>query len=143
MDVVCVARQVFKVVTFEPEMDDKLYPGGVVSFLDPIQDGDPDLVEAVLEACKKLYELMELPFGPIKLEVFNSFTLAHKMGLSFEQEYQLLQLASEKVRLQFLLDHLRQTIKVLGQLNRTRELIELNGHFRNFDPLDFKDYSFQ
>jgi Lon protease-like protein len=141
MDVVCVARQVFKVVTFEPEMDDKLYPGGDVAFLDPIQDGDLALVEAVLEACKKLYELMELPFGPIKREVFNSFTLAHKMGLSFEQEYQLLQLASEKVRLQFLLDHLRATINVLGQLNRTRELIELNGHFRNFDPLDFKDYS--
>jgi hypothetical protein len=65
------------------------------------------------------------------------------MGLSFKQEYQLLQLASERVRLQFLLDHLLQTIKVLGELNRTRERIELNGHFRNFDPLDFKDYSLQ
>ncbi len=143
MDVVCVARQVFKVVTFDPQLDDKLYPGGVVAFLDPLQDSDPELVQRVLEACKELYRLMELPFGPIKLEVFNSFTLAHKMGLSFQQEYQLLQLASEKVRLQFLFDHLEQTIKVLGELNRTRERIELNGHFRNFDPLDFKDYSLE
>ena len=143
MDVVCVARQVFKVVTFAPQMDDKLYPGGEVAFLDPVQDSDPELVQKVLEACRELYRLMELPFGPIKLEVFNSFTLAHKMGLSFQQEYQLLQLASESVRLQFLLDHLQQTIKVLGELNRTRERIELNGHFRNFDPLDFKDYSLQ
>ncbi|MGB5190910.1 LON peptidase substrate-binding domain-containing protein [Robiginitalea sp.] len=143
MDVVCVARQVFKVVTFDPQLDDKLYPGGIVAFLDPLQDSDPELVQRVLEACKELYRLMELPFGPIKLEVFNSFTLAHKMGLSFQQEYQLLQLASEKVRLQFLFDHLEQTIKVLGELNRTRERIELNGHFRNFDPLDFKDYSLE
>jgi Lon protease-like protein len=143
MDVVCVARQVFKVVTFDPQMDDKLYPGGDVAFLDPIQDSDPERVQKVLEACQELYRLMELPFGPIKVEVFNSFTLAHKMGLSFQQEYQLLQLASESVRLQFLLDHLQQTIKVLGELNRTRERIELNGHFRNFDPLDFKDYSLQ
>jgi len=143
MDVVCVARQVFKVNTFDPQMDDKLYPGGEVAFLDPVQDSDPELVQKVLEACRELYRLMELPFGPIKLEVFNSFTLAHKMGLSFQQEYQLLQLASESVRLQFLLDHLQQTIKVLGELNRTRERIELNGHFRNFDPLDFKDYSLQ
>ena len=141
MDVVCVARQVFKILTFDAHMDDKLYPGGEVSFLDPIQDRDPLLVEDVLADCKTLYELMDLPFGPINREVFNSFTLAHKMGLSFQQEYQLLQLASEKVRLQFLLDHLRQTIRVLGQLNRTRELIEMNGHFRNFDPLDFKDYT--
>ena len=143
MDVVCVARQVFKVVTFAPQMDDKLYPGGEVAFLDPVQDSEPELVQKVLEACRELYRLMELPFGPIKLEVFNSFTLAHKMGLSFQQEYQLLQLTSESVRLQFLLDHLQQTIKVLGELNRTRERIELNGHFRNFDPLDFKDYSLQ
>ena len=143
MDVVCVARQVFKVVTFDPQMDDKLYPGGEVAFLDPVQDSEPEPVQKVLEACRELYRLMELPFGPIKLEVFNSFTLAHKMGLSFQQEYQLLQLTSESVRLQFLLDHLQQTIKVLGELNRTRERIELNGHFRNFDPLDFKDYSLQ
>ena len=143
MDVVCVARQVFKVVTFDPQMDDKPYPGGEVTFLDPLQDSDPELVQKVLEACQELYRLMEFPFGPIKREVFNSFTLAHKMGLSFQQEYQLLQLASERVRLQFLCDHLEQTIKVLGELNRTRERIELNGHFRNFDPLDFKDYSLQ
>jgi hypothetical protein len=32
---------------------------------------------------------------------------------------------------------------VLNQLNHTRELIEMNGHFRNFDPLDFKDYKVQ
>jgi Lon protease-like protein len=140
MDVVCVARQVFEVVSFDPQMEGKLYPGGEVHFVDPISDADEGMRDSVLEACRELYELMDVPFGPIKKEVFNSFTLAHKMGLSFQQEYQLLQLASEKVRLQFLLDHLEQTNKVLKQLNRTRELIEMNGHFRNYDPLDFKDY---
>ena len=143
MDVVCVARQVFKVVSFQPEMEGKPYPGGEVNFPEPIQDADDAQKEAVMEASRELYRLMDLPFPSIKPEVFNSFTLAHKMGLSFKQEYQLLQLASEKVRLQFLLDHLNQTAKVLNQLNHTRELIEMNGHFRNFDPLDFKDYKVQ
>jgi Lon protease-like protein len=140
MDLVCVARQAFRLVSFQPKLPGKLYPGGEVRFLDPIQDADPGLTDAVIEACQQLYRLMELTFEPVRREVFNSFTLAHKMGLSFQQEYQLLQLASEKVRLQFLLDHLRQTIRVLGQLEQTRERIEMNGHFRNFDPLDFKDY---
>ena len=143
MDVVCVARQVFRVVSFQPEMPGKPYPGGEVIFPEPIQDADAQQKEALLQAAEELYRLMDLPFPPIKKEVFNSFTLAHKMGLSFQQEYQLLQLSSEKVRLQFLLDHLNQTAKVLSQLNRTRELIEMNGHFRNFDPLDFKDYKIQ
>lgn len=140
MDVVCVARQVFRVVSFQPEMTGKSYPGGEVHFPEPIQDADSAQKEAVMEAARELYRLMDLPFPQIKPEVFNSFTLAHKMGLSFQQEYQLLQLVSEKVRLQFLLDHLSQTARVLQQLNHTRELIEMNGHFRNFDPLDFKDY---
>lgn len=143
MDVVCVARQVFKVLTFEPEMGEKLYAGGEVEFLDPIKDAAPELTRILLESCKELYSLMEIPFGPVKEEVFNSYTLAHKMGLSFKQEYQLLQLSSEKVRLRFLIDHLQATIAVLKQLNRTRELIEMNGHFRNFDPLDFKDFKLE
>ena len=143
MDVVCVARQVFRVVSFQPEMEGKSYPGGEVHFPEPIQDADSGQKEGVLEAARELYRLMDLPFPKIKQEVFNSFSLAHKMGLSFQQEYQLLQLSSEKVRLQFLLDHLNQTARVLNQLNHTRELIEMNGHFRNFDPLDFKDYKVQ
>jgi hypothetical protein len=83
---------------------------------------------------------MDVPFTPIELELFNSFTLAHKMGLSFQQEYHLLQLASEKERLRFIMTHLLTTIQVLNEVNRTKVLIELNGHFRNFDPLDFKTF---
>ena len=96
MDVVCVARQVFRVVSFQPEMEGKGYPGGEVQFPEPILDADPAQKEAVLRATQELYRLMELPFPPIKKEVFNSFTLAHKMGLSFQQEYQLLQLAIDR-----------------------------------------------
>ena len=114
-----------------------------MDFLESLSDADDNLKDAVLKATEELYALMDLPFGKIEKKMFNSFTLAHKMGLSFQQEYQLLQLSSEKVRLQFLLDHLRHTVDLLQQLNHTRELIEMNGHFRNFDPLDFKDFKLQ
>jgi hypothetical protein len=39
----------------------------------------------------------------------------------------------------FIDEHLTTTIKVLSEVERTRRTIELNGHFKNFDPLDFKD----
>ena len=143
LDVVCVARQVFEVVSFEPVMGDRLYPGGEVRFLDAINEAPPKLTDAVIEACRRLYELMDMPFGPIKREVFKSFTLAHKMGLSLQQEYSLLQISDETSRLLFVLQHLEETSRVLEELNRTRERIEMNGHFRNFDPLDFKDYRLQ
>ncbi|MBT8180965.1 MAG: LON peptidase substrate-binding domain-containing protein [Eudoraea sp.] len=140
MDVVCVARQIFRVISFDNTMDDRLYAGGEVEFIDNIKDSELSAKQEVYSKLKDLYELMEVPFAPVELEMFNSYTLAHKMGLSFEQEYELLQLASENERLKFIMEHLLVTIQVLNEVNRTKLLIELNGHFKNFDPLDFKAF---
>jgi hypothetical protein len=140
MDVLCVARQAFKVVSFDNEMEGKLYAGGEVEFLDNINDGDLRSKKIVIRKLKELYDLMGVPFTPLEPERFNSFMLAHKMGLSFEQEHELLQIPQESYRLRFIKSHLYGTIQVLKQVNRTTELIELNGHFKNFDPLDFRDF---
>ena len=140
MDVICVARQVFKVLTFDNEMEGKQYAGGVVQFLDNINDGQKSDKEAVLARIEELYKIMDVPFNAIPVEKFNSFVLAHKMGLSYEQEYQLLQMEKESERLSFIKSHLLGTIQVLNEVNKTKELIDMNGHFKNFDPLDFKDF---
>lgn len=139
MDVVCVARQVFKLQSFESKLEDKLYAGGVVELLAYDYEADESFKLMVYQKIKELYKLMEVPFTNTSPETFNSFTLAHKMGLSFEQEYELLQIPKEKDRLSFIDDHLTNATAVLGQVERTRETIQLNGHFKNFDPLDFKD----
>jgi hypothetical protein len=83
--------------------------------------------------------MMGVPYKTIPEKSFNSFTLAHKIGLSFEQEYQLLRMPKEMERLSFINTHLMTTISVLTEVERTKKTIELNGHFKNFDPLDFKD----
>lgn len=140
MDVVCVARQVFQILSFEQQMEGKLYAGGEVEFLDVENGTDEDLKTEVLEKLKTLYDLMDVPFAKIDPKQFNSFTLAHKMGLSYEQEYELLQISMEIDRLLFIKKHLETTSTVLKEVNRTKSLIEMNGHFKNFDPLDFKNF---
>ena len=140
MDVICVARQVFRVLTFDNEMEGRQYAGGVVQFLDNINDGMKTDKQEVLSKIEELYTIMDVPFSPISVDKFNSFVLAHKMGLSYEQEYQLLQMEKESERLSFIKSHLLGTIQVLNEVNRTKELIDMNGHFKNFDPLDFKDF---
>nr|WP_299384390.1 LON peptidase substrate-binding domain-containing protein [Allomuricauda sp.] len=140
MDVVCVARQVFRVLTFEQQLPGKLYAGGEVEFLDMEFDADESQRQEVLDKLKNLYGLMEVPFSEISPKQFNSFSLAHKMGLSFEQEYSLLQISKETDRLQFIKNHLDTTVTVLKEINRTKNLIDMNGHFKNFDPLDFKNF---
>lgn len=140
MDVTCVARQVFRILSFDDKLDGKLYAGGEIEFLDNINDADKTLKSLVLDKLHELYELMDVPFTPLPVEKFNSYILAHKMGLSFEQEYHLLQLRKESERLAFITSHLVSTISVLQEVDRTKRTIELNGDFRNFDPLDFKDF---
>lgn len=140
MDIVCVARQVFKVISFESEMEGKQYAGGVVQFLDSVNDGEAQDKEEVLKKIKELYELMGVSFDPIPVDKFNTYMLAHKMGFSFDQEYELLKITKESERLAYILHHLTSTIGVLEQVDRTKAIIEMNGHFRNFDPLDFKDF---
>ncbi|WP_136467382.1 LON peptidase substrate-binding domain-containing protein [Flagellimonas onchidii] len=140
MDVVCVARQVFRVLSFENQMEGKLYAGGDVEFLDSENTSDEVLRTEVLKMLEDLYGLMDVPFTKIPEKQFNSYTLAHKMGLSFEQEYRLLQISSEVERLRFIKEHLETTTTVLSQINRTKGIIEMNGHFKNFDPLDFEDF---
>ena len=139
MDVVGVARQVFKVLSFDNQMEDKLYAGGLVEFYEYDYEAETAYKLKVIRKIQELYGIMEVPFTPLNTDTFNSFTLAHKIGLSFEQEYQLLQMSKEMVRLSFLNTHLMTTITVLTEVERTRKTIELNGHFKNFDPLDFKD----
>ncbi|HET8736460.1 MAG TPA: LON peptidase substrate-binding domain-containing protein [Pricia sp.] len=140
MDVTCVARQVFHIRSFDEKMEGKLYAGGEIEFLDDVRDADPSLKSEVLEKLNELYALMDVPFTPLSVERFNSYILAHKMGLSFEQEYQLLQLRQESERLNFIKSHLLATIAVLQEVDRTKKTIDMNGDFRNFDPLDFKDF---
>ncbi|WP_318342726.1 LON peptidase substrate-binding domain-containing protein [Flagellimonas baculiformis] len=140
MDVVCVARQVFKVLSFENQMQGKLYAGGEVEFLDMENDADDGLREEVMQKVETLYDLMDVPFTKTPPKQFNSYVLAHKMGLSFEQEFELLQMTSEKNRLLYIKAHLETTAHILGEVNRTKATIEMNGHFKNFDPLDFPDF---
>ncbi|WP_298472686.1 LON peptidase substrate-binding domain-containing protein [uncultured Maribacter sp.] len=137
MDVICVARQVFVVNNFQSPANGRLYPTGEVSLIDLDYVSNVDLKKEVIGKIQELYAFMNVAFKPLELGKFNSYVLAHKIGLSFKQEYQLLQMPKEEERLIFIKAHLLGTIEVLKEVDRTKKTIELNGHFKNFDPLDF------
>ncbi len=139
MDITCVARQIFRLKSFETQKEGKLYPAGTIEFIEVDYEADETLKAEVLQAINKLYDEMGVTYTPIPLEKFNSYILVHKIGLSFEQEYELLKITKESDRLLFLKKHLIGTITVLKEVQRTKKTILLNGDFKNFDPLDFKD----
>lgn len=139
-DVICKGLRVFRIKEFDYKEKGKIYAGGDVEFLNDIDDPEEEQISQLIDLIKELYIHLEVPSPIIDPKTFRSFTLAHKIGLSLEQEYTLLKLISEKDRLAYLINHLLITIPIIQEMNRAKYIIELNGHFRNFDPLDFREF---
>lgn len=139
-DVICKGLKVFRILEFEHSESGKLYAGGEVEFLTDKDDSTETLKNQLLTLIYELYVHLEVPRPILDIPNFRSYTLAHKIGLSLEQEYSLLKISSEKKRQEFLINHLTITIPIIQEMNRTKQVIELNGHFRNYDPLDFKEF---
>ncbi|ETN97055.1 LON peptidase substrate-binding domain-containing protein [Zhouia amylolytica] len=140
MDIICNAHRIFELKSFENPLPGKMYSGGLVEFREIDREAKREEKENVVVLINELYKNLGVLMDPIDTDSFNSFLFAHKIGLSLAQEYQLLQIKTERQRLHFLRSHLKMVIPVVTQLNLTKERIQMNGHFKNFNELDFKDF---
>ncbi len=138
MDIRCKGVGLFQLLKFHNPAMNKLYAGGVILPVPNDWDEDQEIREELIEAVHRLYQVAQIQFqvnteDPKPL----SYQIAHKIGLSLGQEYEMLQITSEAERQKFLLVHIRATIPVLEEIERTRARIKMNGHFKNLDPLQF------
>lgn len=136
MDIKTRALGVFEILSFDNPMPGKLYASGKVEF----RENNPKVPEAVYrEFLFYLKELLRLLNHPVELVPFavNSFSFAHKIGLTLLEEYELLSLEKENDRIAYLLRHLMKVIPVMREMEAAKKKIQLNGHFKNLDPLDF------
>ncbi len=139
-DIICRGVKVFRLQAFYPVLDDKLYAGGKVQYQQRFEDATSMEKELFFELLTTFYTLLEVPTPSYTTPDKNSYAYAHKIGLTLEQEYEILKIASESKRYQFLIEHLSRVIPTIKAVNRTKKMIRLNGHFKNFNPLDFKDF---
>ena len=137
MDITTQASRVFKVTTFVNPTTGKLYAGGDVFFLDNIDNNSLSTRMEMIELIKKLFSVVSMVESVEVAEDITAFDVGHKVGLSLEQKYALIQIEQEEERQQYVINHLRQTIPVLQEMEQTKERIRMNGHFKKFDPLDF------
>ncbi|MFN4147242.1 MAG: LON peptidase substrate-binding domain-containing protein [Runella sp.] len=136
MDIKTKGLRVFRILTFQNPVKDKLYAGGMVEFIEDSESAEGVISELLLQL-ERLYALLQTPadFNPHTVPF--SYHVAHKVGLSQEEEYHLLTLHSETERQRYLLRHLNKVIPVMTEMERTKERIKMNGHFKNLDPLNF------
>ena len=139
-DILCEATRAFSLLEMSNPMPGKLYAGGLVSYLDNMEDGQDTQRERVVNLIYTLYEEIGVNYKVVPFQQFTSFAYGHKVGFNLKEEYAMLQMASEAERLLYMERHLQRIIPIIRQVNQTKKTIQLNGHFRNFDPLDFEEY---
>jgi Lon protease-like protein len=138
MDIKTKGAGIFRINRLDNPAVNKLYLGGSVTPTEQEDDEDPKLRKRLLKNLDYLYALLNATFDVDGNAVQPlSFMIAHNIGLSLEQEYKLLKLNSEKQRQEFLNKHLKKTIPVIAEMERTKARISMNGHFKHLDPLNF------
>jgi Lon protease-like protein len=136
MDIKSKGLSVFKLVNFENPLPEKLYAGGEVDLIEPGESFSAHN-SALIERLEQLYKLLEIETDYDPAVKNFSYRVAHKVGLSIEQEYELLTVGSEAERQLFLIQHLNNVLPVVSDMERTKQRIRMNGHFKNLDPLNF------
>ena len=114
---------------------EKLYIGADVQSFSFDTEGNYLKSEKIVAQVTELFSLLAIPKDPPELSKgFSTYEIAHHIGLSLEQEFELLQIPTEKERQIFVLTHLEEMIPRVKQLSNIRERALMNGHFRNITP---------
>jgi len=138
MDIKTRGVEIFRVIDFQNPWDTRTYAGGSIETI-PLETEDDNTTRLqLIEKAQELFNLLQIQFN-LHNKDFDilSFELAHKIGLSVEQKYALLKIKTERERQEFMLEHLDSAIPVVEEMERTKQLVRMNGHFKHFDPLNF------
>lgn len=138
IDVSCRGQRIFRIKAVINPMPNKLYAGAEVSFLPT--DSEQNIITniKIFNQLEQLYELLAIDRPiPETPEDLWAFDIAHHIGLSINQEYELMTKTSEIERQEMILDHLTHFIPAIEEMERLKERVKLNGHFKHMLPPEF------
>lgn len=116
----------------------KLYPGGMATELDVDLDENPAMNEEIIDLAIKIYQKLKVRKKVKTVEEgFQTYDIGHYVGLTLEQEYQMLTHRAAYPRQKFLLDHLNNILPDVERNTHIKERAELNGHFKELVPPNF------
>src|ERR1700761_4920655 len=141
MDIRTTGLKVFRVLELIKSVPDKLFSGAIVNYPDNIEGpGKRDLMQKVVNAIRELHRMLNIEKTFQKPdEELASYDIAHHVGLSLEQEYELLELLREEQRQEYIKRHLSKVLPVIAEMETLKERVKLNGHFKNLSSFKFED----
>jgi uncharacterized protein len=138
MDIKTRGILVFKILEQIQELPEKLYHGAIVTYPATKYIGSPGLMAKIIESIRELHVILQVKKNFKKTDAdLCSFDVAHHAGMTVEEEYQLLEYESEFHRQEFIKGHLVKVLAMMGQMNKLKEKIQLNGHFKNLEGFKF------
>lgn len=138
MDIKTKGIKIFRILEVIKEVPDKLYSGAIVTYPDNYESGNPEVMRKVMSGIRELHQLLKVSKDFIKEDdKIKSYDVAHHIGLSLEEEYELLGLFDERQRQEYLKRHLIKAIPMLTGMEQLKEKIKLNGHFKNLGGFDW------
>jgi len=139
MDIRTEGDKVFRILEVIKEIPDKLYSGAIVNYPVNYEQGSAEIMRRVLNSIRELHRLLNVTkyFKKSDTEL-KSYDVAHHIGLSLQEEYELLNLLSERQRQEYLRRHLSKVIPMVAEMESLKEKVKLNGHFKNLSGFKFE-----
>ncbi len=136
-DVTVKAERLIKIHKLSKKFPSKEYPGVRMSPLTWNEEADPKLSKKITFWIEKLYKAIGIKDKVPSFSDFLTYKVVHKIGLSIQQELNLLAFETEKERQEFILNHLETFVPSVEKANELRFKAVLNGHFKNINPANF------
>jgi Lon protease-like protein len=139
MDIKTKGEKVFRMLEIIKEVPDKLYSGAIVNYPDNKEQGDIELMRRVMNGIRELHKLLNVSKDFKKPdEELNTYEVAHHVGLTLQEEYELLGLLDELQRQEYLKRHLTKVLPLVAEMEGLKEKIKQNGHFKNLSGFQFE-----
>jgi Lon protease-like protein len=139
MDIKTKGLKVFRVLEVIKEIPDKLYSGAIVNYPHNSEAGNRELMQKIMKGISELHSILKVNKDFKKTpEELTSYDVAHHIGLSLQEEYEVLGLFTELQRQEYLKRHIHKVLPLLTEMERLKEKIKLNGHFKNLSSFNLE-----
>ena len=139
MDIKTHGQKVFRILEVVKEIPEKLYSGAIVNYPPNHMHGSAEIMQRMAAAIRQLYKFLKVESNFKKRdEELTSYDVAHHVGLSLQEEYELLNLMYERQRQEYLKRHLAKVLPMLAEMELLKKKVKLNGHFKNFESFNFE-----
>jgi len=140
MDIRTRGSRIFRILEVIKEVPDKLYFGAIVNYPETKEEGNRELMKKVVNSIRELHKLLKIDKNfEKKDEDLKAYDVAHHVGLSLQEEYEMLHLLDERQRVEYLKRHLTKVIPLVAEMETLKGKIKLNGHFKNLSGLGFEE----